>query len=250
MFIPNTRYYSGLYVWTREADLLYREYGRFRQAASQSGLPVTELSLARGAGRLLVVGASDGLPLADEGVATGGDDSFALVGGVLYNKSDIERELSSTRCAPQRSDPELVLAAYEQWGARWLYFSAEGGLFRFATHPALLLGDAQVRGDREYFARLLQGYYTGDRTPYEGVRRLRPGYAVAVEERGCREFRWWKVPEPGSLRYRTRQDYEQHLRELLKESVRCRIAGHRHVCISLSGGIDSGSVAACVAELA
>jgi asparagine synthetase B (glutamine-hydrolysing) len=279
MFIPNTRYYSGLYVWTREADLLYREHGRFRQAASQSGLPVTELSLARGAGRLLVVGASDGLPLADKGVAMGGDDSFALVDGVLYNKSDIERELSSTRCAPQRSDPELVLTVYEQWGAhcldrlygdyalvawhpgkallcgvspggaRWLYFSAEGGVFRFATHPALLLGDAQVRGDREYFARLLQGYYTGDRTPYEGVRRLRPGYAVAVEERGCREFRWWKVPEPGSLRYRTRQDYEHHLRELLKESTRCRIAGHRHVCISLSGGIDSGSVAACVAEL-
>lgn len=165
MFIPNTRYYSGLYAWTREADLLYREHGRFRQAASQSGLPVTELSLARGAGHLLVVGASDGLPLADEGVATGGDDSFALVDGVLYNKSDIERELSSTRCAPQRSDPELVLAAYEQWGAhcldwlygdyvlvawhpdkallcgvspggaRWLYFSAEGGCFDLPLTP-------------------------------------------------------------------------------------------------------------------
>jgi asparagine synthetase B (glutamine-hydrolysing) len=284
MFIPNTRHYSGFYMWTREEDLLYREHGRLREAASQVGLPqvglpVTEFSLARGAGRLLVVGASDGLLLADEGVATGGDGSFALVDGALYNRSDIERELSSTRCAPQRSDPELVLAAYEQWGAnclarlygdyalvawhpgkallcgvspgeRWLYFSAKGGVFRFATHPALLIGDAKVRGDREYFARVIQGWSTGDHTPYEEVRRLRPGYAVVVEDRGCREFRWWKVPEPGSLRYRKRQDYEQHLRDLLKEAVRCRIAGHRHVCISLSGGIDSGSVAACVAELA
>jgi asparagine synthetase B (glutamine-hydrolysing) len=280
MFIPNIRHYSGFYVWTREEDLLYREHQRLRQAASQSGLLVVDFSLAKGAGRLLVVGASDSLPLADEGVATGGDGSFALVDGVLYNRSDVERELSSTNGAPQRSDPELVLAAYEQWGAncldrlygdyalvawqpgkallcgvspggaRWLYFSAEGGVFRFATHPALLIGDAKVRGDREYFARVIQGWFIGDRTPYEEVRRLRPGYAVVVEERGCREFRWWKVPEPGSLRYPTRQDYEHHLRELLKESVRCRIAGHRHVCISLSGGIDSGSVAACVAELA
>jgi asparagine synthetase B (glutamine-hydrolysing) len=280
MFIPNIRHYSGFYVWTREEDILYREHARLRQAASQTGLPVTEFSLARGAGRLMVVGASDGLPLADGGVTTGGDGSFALVDGVLYNRGDIERELNSTNGAPQRSGPELVLAAYEQWdancldrlygdyalvawrpgkallcgvspgGGRWLYFSAERGVFRFATHPALLIGDAKVRGDREYFARVIQGWFIGDRTPYEEVRRLRPGYAVVVEERGCREFRWWKVPEPGSLRYPTRQDYEQHLRELLKESVRCRIAGHRHVCISLSGGIDSGSVAACVAELA
>jgi asparagine synthetase B (glutamine-hydrolysing) len=261
---------------------LWREHRRLRQAASQSGLPVAELSLAKGAGRLMIVGASDSLPLADEGVATGGDGSFGLVDGILYNKNDIGRELRATRCAPQRSDPELVLAAYEQWGAncldrlygdyalvawhpgkallcgvspggaRWLYFSAEGRVFRFATHPALLIGDAQVRGDREYFARTIQfcGLYTADHTPYEEVRRLRPGYAVTVNDRGCHEFRWWKVPKPGSLRYRTRQDYEQHLRDLLKESVRCRIAGHRHVCISLSGGIDSGSVAACVAELA
>jgi asparagine synthetase B (glutamine-hydrolysing) len=279
LFIPNTRHYSGFYVWMREEDLLYREHQRLRQAASHSGLTVTEFSLARGAGRLMVVGASNGLALADEGVITRGDGSFALVDGVLYNRSDVERELSSTRCAPHRSDPELVLAAYEQWGtncldrlygdyalvawhpghallcgvspggARWLYFSAEGGVFRFAIHPALLIGDAKVRGDREYFARLIQGCLSGDRTPYEGIRRLRPGYAVAVEDRGCREFRWWKVPEPGSLRYRKRQDYEHHLRDLLKESVRCRIAGHRHVCISLSGGIDSGSVAACAAEL-
>ena len=280
MFIPHTRHYSGFYVWTRNEDLLYREHRRLWQAASQNGLPVAELSLARGAGRLLVVGASDGLPLTDEGIARGDDGSFALVDGVLYNRSDIERALSSTRCAPQRSDPELVLAAYEQgdancldrlygdyalvtWhpgkallcgvspgGARWLYFSAEREVFRFATHPALLIGDAKVRGDREYFARVVQGWFIGDRTPYEGVRRVRPGYAVAVEDRGYHEFRWWKVPEPGSLRYRKRQDYEQHLRELLKESIRCRIAGHRHVCISLSGGIDSGSVAACIAELA
>jgi asparagine synthetase B (glutamine-hydrolysing) len=283
MFIPDTRYYSGFYAWTREEDPLRRERQRSRQAASRSGLPVAELSLAKGAGHLMVVGASDdGLPLADEGIARGDDGSFALVNGVLYNRSDIERELNSTSRAPQRSDPELVLAAYERWGAnclnrmygdyalvawhlgkallcgvspggaRWLYFSAEGGVFRFATHPALLISDAQVRGDREYFARVFQfqGLYTGDRTPYEEVRRLRPGYAVAVNDRGCREFRWWKVPEPGSLRYRKRQDYEHHLRDLLKESIRCRIAGHRHVCISLSGGIDSGSVAACMAELA
>src|SRR5919106_3045714 len=114
MFIPHTRHYSGFYVWTRNEDLLYREHRRLWQAASQNGLPVAELSLARGAGRLLVVGASDGLPLTDEGIARGDDGSFALVDGVLYNRSDIERALSSTRCAPQRSDPELVLAAYEQ----------------------------------------------------------------------------------------------------------------------------------------
>jgi asparagine synthetase B (glutamine-hydrolysing) len=279
MFIPNIRHYSGFYVWTREEDFLWREHQRLRQAASQSGLPIAEFSLARGAGHLLVVGASEGLPFSDEGVAMGGDGSFALLDGVLYNRSGVERELRSTSGVPQRPDPELMLAAYEQWdancldrlygdyalvawhpgkallcgvspGERWLYFSAKGGVFRFATHPALLLGDAQVRGDREYFARVMQGWFTGDRTPYEEVRRLRPGYAVAVDERGHREFRWWKVPQPGSLRYHSRQDYEQHLRDLLKESVRCRIAGHRHVCISLSGGIDSGSVAACVAELA
>ncbi|MGH2566702.1 MAG: hypothetical protein ACRDGA_00060, partial [Bacteroidota bacterium] len=60
MFIPHTRHYSGFYVWTPEEDIRYREHQRLRQAVSQSGLPVAELRLARGAGHLLVLGANNG----------------------------------------------------------------------------------------------------------------------------------------------------------------------------------------------
>lgn len=274
------RYCGGFYVRTRQEDSFRNEYQRLRQAVSSVDLPLNESYFGEGQG-CVFFNAGD-TRLVNKGMVAVADDAFALLDGALHNRNELLKELRPDAFNPLQSDAELVLAAYRRWGARcferlygdyaivvwspdqdltcavspggarWLYyyFSKQDAVIRFATHVPLLIGEKNPRGDRDYFARLFQGGLTGERTPFEAVRRLRPGHAVTFGAGGCREFRWWKIPEAGSVKYRDRRDYEQHLRSLLKEAVRCRIAGHRHVCISLSGGIDSGAVAVCAAELA
>ena len=282
MVLSSQRYCGGVYARTHQEDNFHKEYQSLRQAVCGMGLPLDELFFGQGKGCVFSGGLGDAWSLNKGCVAAGADSAFALIDGALHNRDDLLKELQVDTTNAWRSDAELVLAAYRRWGvrcfdrlygdyaiavwiperelmcavspggARWLYFcsSEKDTVIRFATHLSLLIGGETLRGDRDYFAHFFQGGMTGNRTPFEAVRRLRPGYALRFGESGCHEFRWWKIPEAGSVKYRDRCDYEQHLRSLLKEAVRCRIAGHRHVCISLSGGIDSGAVAVCAAELA
>ena len=113
---------------------------------------------------------------------------------------------------------------------------------------------SSTRSDRAAIAPIsrasAQGFFSGHRTPFERVFRLRPGYALRADRAGVSELRWWQVPRPEKLRYDHAPRYRAQLRRTLQAAVGRRMHGHQRVCISLSAGIDSGAVAVCAGEIA
>ncbi|AGY58408.1 asparagine synthetase B family protein [Gloeobacter kilaueensis] len=179
------------------------------------------------------------------------------------------------------SDAELILSAYRRWGegcathllgdfafAIWdgslfcardqlgvkpffytqvgqsLLFSSELAALRL--HPALSNRiDELAVADFLLFGCPQQL----DITPFAAIRRLPPAHTLGWQPRQpVRISRYWELPVAEPIFYRRRGDYIEHFRELFDRAVGDRL-GDGPVAISMSGGMDSTSVAATARTL-
>ena len=83
----------------------------------------------------------------------------------------------------------------------------------------------------------------GAETLYEGVSRVPPAHCVVFEDGVVRQHRYWTAEARVRVRYRSDDEYADHCRELLVRSVAARLRSDSPVAATLSGGIDSSSVA-------
>jgi asparagine synthase (glutamine-hydrolysing) len=80
-------------------------------------------------------------------------------------------------------------------------------------------------------------------TIFKDIQRLPPGHTLTVDNGAITIRRYWK-PEPSTeLRFRHPDSYVERFSELLAQAVKERITTDR-VAISMSGGLDSTSLAA------
>jgi len=204
--------------------------------------------------------------------------------GEIYNFRELAAELERAgRPVSGRSDTEVLLASYLEWGTNCLdrlngmfafviHDTRTGTLFaardRFGEKPLYLcetadelafaselkalvaagvdVGPPDSGALYQYFTR---GYVSGPRTIFAGVRRLQPAHAFTWSRNGSRDWRYWAPPEPaGEI-----TDPGEALRrteEVLRESVRMRLVSDVPLGFFLSGGIDSSLVVSLGAEVA
>jgi asparagine synthase (glutamine-hydrolysing) len=206
--------------------------------------------------------------------------------GELYNVAELRGELLSNGARfRSRSDTEVILEAFAQWGPR----CAERfhGMFAFAlwcpatnvlhvvrdplgikplylaeTHRSLILA-SELRAilatgavdrtiDRQGLASLFAyGAVAAPHTMIEGVRLLEPGTwsEVTFTERLERRSKaFWRFPVGGQRKLSAKSAGEE-LREPLERAVRTHVANSDvPVGVFLSSGIDSTAVAALAAH--
>lgn len=221
----------------------------------------------------------------DEGAVVGGGGRWSMVADVrLDDRREIARSLGiDEETARRLSDGALVMAAVERWeeeaigrlagdfaialwdrererlllardisGQRPLHYHRSGGFFAFASMPAGLLAlDGVPAGpDEDALASFLALMpLEGNRSFFRGVERVQPGELRIVSPGGERSSRHWSF-SGGRLQPRRIEDYVEAVREALDRAVESRLrgAGDR-VAAHLSGGLDSGAVAATAARL-
>jgi asparagine synthase (glutamine-hydrolysing) len=144
-----------------------------------------------------------------------------------------------------------ALLAHDALGIAPLFYRCRGAGVAFATEILQLVGEAGSETiDDEYLADFLAtGFIGGERTPYVSVRRLLPGRSLWWSGGRLREIATWSVAELPPVRCRDDADYEERFRELLFDAVRSALAPDGPTWISLSGGLDSSSIA-CAATAA
>jgi asparagine synthase (glutamine-hydrolysing) len=209
----------------------------------------------------------------------GNEDGTVTVvqNGEIYNYEELRRELERAgHRFRTHGDTEVLAHAYEQWGDRFperlrgmfavalwdaprrrlllardrfgikpLYVREHDGGLEFASELRAL-----PRGEIDLDA--LEAFLAFNSVPapltiFRGIRKLRPGHLLVWEDGAAREERFAR---PGPLPERTDEEAElvEELRGRLRDSVRAHLVADVPVGVLLSGGVDSGLLAALAAQ--
>ncbi|HEX5138928.1 MAG TPA: asparagine synthase-related protein [Planctomycetota bacterium] len=146
-----------------------------------------------------------------------------------------------------------VQLATDRYGFRPLLYRRTGGLLLFATHLRGLAALAPLPasdGDA-----LLHYYNFGvtpnDRTLLEGVSKMPPGSLLVADRGEARVAPYFHVGtlyDPARFEGATEEDLCRAIDERLTRAVRRRTEGAGPVGVALSGGVDSGLLAAKAAQ--
>lgn len=199
--------------------------------------------------------------------------------GEIYNYKELRKELSDYPFQTH-SDTEVILAGYHAWGKgvvdrlrgmfafalydakseelfcardplgiKPFYYAQTKSGFVFGSEVKALLPHLDTitpdrRALKEYFVFQLQ---MGDRTLFEGVKKLEAGHILSVSKDGSQRLhRYWK-PEYKPQAMNAAQVKEE-LREVLKESVHLHTRADVPIGAYVSGGVDSSFVCAMARE--
>lgn len=203
--------------------------------------------------------------------------------GEIYNfaalREELEREGHAFR---SRTDTEVVLAAYLQWGlpflkrlrgmfafALWdarrrrlllardrvgkkpLFYRLDQHGIAFASESRAFLADTgfEPRANAEALLHYLSFHYVP--TPmsgFDGVRKLPPAHYLVVEDGNVAVERYWRLSYRQKCSLSEDEACEE-LRHRLEEAVRLRLVSDVPLGAFLSGGIDSASVVALMSRV-
>lgn len=214
--------------------------------------------------------------------------------GEIYNFIELRRELEQFGYAFRTdSDTEVVLAAFDRWGAdcqtrfngMWafaiwdthfaiwdthekrlflsrdrfgvkplLYYVSPSGRFAFASELKAFAGlddfplDANWNAMNTVLRHSFQLESTVE-TLYKDVSRLLPGHCMWVTPQAITISRWWNTLDHLVETPKTFDDQVAHFTALFTDACRIRLRSDVPVSTTLSGGMDSSSVAGCLFKL-
>ncbi|MFC6881606.1 asparagine synthase (glutamine-hydrolyzing) [Actinomadura yumaensis] len=225
---------------------------------------------ALGHRRLAVIDVEGGVQPMSEGPAT------IVYSGETYNFDELRRDLEGRGHAFRtRSDTEVVLRAYLEWGAAaverfngmyafavWdrrteelllardrmgikpLYYAPTPHGVLFGSEPKAILAnplfDAEI--DDEGVSEMLTNAKTPGHGVFRGMYEVVPGHTVTVSRRGVSDRTYWEL----SAREHT-DDVPAtvaRVRELMEDIVRRQLISDVPLCTLLSGGLDSSALTA------
>jgi asparagine synthase (glutamine-hydrolysing) len=196
--------------------------------------------------------------------------------GEVYNFKQLRSELETLgQRFRTRSDTEVVLRAYLEWGADFakrlegifafaiwdlrrqqlvlvrdrlgvkpLFYSLRPEGVLFGSEPKALLANPMVRPivDLEGLQELFATAKKPGQSVFRDMAELRPGHTLTVGRGGVVDRAYWKLearPHTDDLDGTVR-----HVRSLLEEIVLRELVADVPLCTALSGGVDSSAVTA------
>jgi asparagine synthase (glutamine-hydrolysing) len=150
---------------------------------------------------------------------------------------------------------ELFLAR-DRLGVKPLYYASLPGVFLFGSeikaileHPAV----SREMDEQAFFDYLTFAFTPPPRTMFRGISKLRPAERMTVDRDGrVRQDVWWDPLEAArgvDVSQMGERDMIGEVRRLLKSSIEKRMMSDVPFGVFLSGGLDSSSNVALMAEL-
>lgn len=215
---------------------------------------------------------------------SGEDSSVTIVfNGEIYSFEELRTELEKRgHTFNTHSDTEAIVHAYEEYGPACVNHLR--GMFAFAiwddkkrelfiardrvgkkplyytiTKDGTLVFGSEIKSillhplvEREIHLEALDAYFTLGYVPdplsiFRHISKLPPGHHMTFSAGGLKIQQYWDFNfEPSASR--NPDDYLDELRELLNESVRLRLISDVPLGAFLSGGIDSSTIVALMAQ--
>jgi len=238
-----------------------------------------EGEVALGHRRLSIIDLSN---IANQPMSDASGRYWLIFNGEIYNFKEIKKELSDYPYQTQ-GDSEVILAAYSKWGgdcvkkftgmftfAIWdvkdkelfiardrmgvkpLYFFINDEYFLFASEIRALLkseiipNKVETKAIHEYF------HYQSVSYPYsiiKGIMQLEAGCYMIVRNGKTETRKYWDITKcKSNFDFSDKKKVQQHLRQLLQQSVQRRLVSDVPLGAFLSGGIDSSAIVGLMAE--
>jgi len=214
-------------------------------------------------------------PMGDEG------GNWVTYNGEIYNYRELRDELGVDNFTTT-SDTEVILHAYRKWGpdcvnhftgmfafALWdeqnqslfcardrfgikpFYYAVVDNVLYCASEAKALLPflpavKTDVEGLKDYLA--FQFCLAG-KTLFDGIKELLPGHTLTVKNGQLATHRYWQVYYDLDWHH-TETYFQEQIHRLLDESVRLHLRADVAVGSYVSGGFDSGAIAAIAARTA
>jgi len=230
--------------------------------------------VALGHARLSIIDLTTG----DQPIANEDERLRIVVNGEFYDYESVQKELElAGHQLRTRSDSEIALHLYEEFGAHCLHrlrgefaivlwdsvnrtlFAArdrfgikplfyafhEGTLYLASEVKALFAAGVPPRWEREsiYNSGGLSGQQT--RTLFDGIFQIPPGHYLVATEGNIQLNQYWDFDYPQTANaapQRSDAEYAEEFRHAIDEAVRIRLRADVPVGCYLSGGIDSCAV--------
>lgn len=202
----------------------------------------------------------------------------------IDNRGELIAQLAlSDRPASNIPDSELILEAYIRWGDRccdylagdfafaiWdereqrlflardrfgvkpLYYYCNSHLFAFATEIKALLQIPEVPRDlnpekiADYLASLFEDT---EITFYQNILRFPAAHQTQVTQSAIKKQPYWQLDVSKEISLRSDEEYAAALKEQFETAVQCRLRSAYPIGSTLSGGLDSSSIACMARDL-
>ncbi len=208
---------------------------------------------------------------------------WLVYNGEVYNFPSLRAELEQKgHKFRSRTDAEVVLHSYEEYGERclerfrgdfafavWddrkkklflardrvgvkpLYYYHQDGCFIFASEPKAILACPGV--ERSIDPCGLSDFVTYEFIPFprtllKGIKKIPPAHSLVLEEKGLKASPYWEIrynPIP-----RQEEEICEGLVNMLRESVKMRLISDVPLGAFLSGGLDSSTIVALMSQVA
>lgn len=212
------------------------------------------------------------------------DGTFAIVyNGEVYNFLELKNRLEGLGVKFRgRSDTEVILKAYQQWGvglfsmlngmfaiAIWdaksrslclardrfgikpLYYAVRGKTLFFGSEIKAILASEEIDRQIDWVSLheyLFHGFTLAPRTMFRGISKLMPGHYMLVSKDGVKQDRvYWSLADPKPVE----EDLEiatDRVKTLFDKAIQRHLISDVPVGVFLSGGIDSGSITALASK--
>ncbi|MDP4186425.1 MAG: asparagine synthase-related protein [Bacteroidota bacterium] len=202
----------------------------------------------------------------------------------IDNRQELFEQFSiSTSDRRQVTDSLLILKAYQKWGkdcvlhlvgdwafAIWdrlqkklflardhhgntgMFYYYAPGFFVFSSALKGILSLPRVPKEPNPFriAQILVSWQEQDnQTSYQNIFHLPPAHFLEISEHSKPKLtQYWDINNIQLLNFRNDSDYVDAFLEIYREAVHCRLRTIRKAGLTLSGGLDSGSVTALASE--
>jgi len=212
---------------------------------------------------------------------------WIVFNGEIYNYVELRKELEGYgHKFKSASDTEVILHAYEQWqedalghfngmwafviwdsrtrdlfasrdrfGIKPFYYYQDGDVFIFASEIKALLLNKRIKkreNEQAIFDYLISGYGYMDLAEYtffKDIFKLKPGHYIKISmPKSSFEYKkYWDFTHNVSMVKHDRASVLEQFYAIFENAVMLRLRSDVKVGISLSGGLDSSSVA-CIAD--
>lgn len=190
-----------------------------------------------------------GIPISDQPMTP--DSELILRAYLKWGEACPDHLLGDWSFAIWQPDERKLFIARDHQGNTSLVYWQNGAHFAFASDPKALYAIAAPRRLNElYLAQVLISWpaYHGPQTIDLDIQRLPPAHAMTVTPQGIRTWRHWRLEDTPELHLSHPEEYVEGFLEVYDQAVRDRLRSYRPVGVTLSGGLDSGSVTALAAR--